>query len=197
MGALLFQGLGSALGRTVQADPLQYLAVYFCGGIRNLNEYVKISHSRPDVFGKMTFPYVNNFLGNRLHNSSLIYALDLPYLSANGRNSGNIYTTFYAYIYDFGYLGVAIMPFIMGMISKILYKRAIKGAYKSNKKIKISIIVYGYVFYTLAFSFFSNKFYEGIFKITFVKMCLIWILVSYILNHINIKTIKLKINFTK
>lgn len=67
MGGLAsFQVLGSILGRTVQADFNQYLAVYFAGGIRNLNEYLKGFSTKADVFGKMSFIYLNNYIGKRL-----------------------------------------------------------------------------------------------------------------------------------
>lgn len=72
MGGLAsFQVLGSILGRTVQADFNQYLAVYFAGGIRNLNEYLKGFSTKADVFGKMSFIYLNNYIGNKFHNEKL------------------------------------------------------------------------------------------------------------------------------
>ena len=186
VGMSLFQSLGYLLGRTVQADFLQYLAVYISGGIRNLNEYLKTDHGAPDVFAKMTLPYVNSFIGNKFGISRMIYSLDLPYLSANGSNSGNIYTTFYAYIYDFGYIGVIIWPLIMGIISQLIYKMARRSILNNGKRVKISVIVYGYLFYMLVFSFFSNKFYEGFCSIAFIKMFLLWTLLGYIFNNFDV-----------
>ena len=193
VGMSLFQSLGYLLGRTVQADFLQYLAVYISGGIRNLNEYLKTEHTAPDVFAKMTLPYVNRFIGNKFGIARMIYSLDLPYLSANGRNSGNIYTTFYAYIYDFGYIGVIIWPLIMGFISQRIYKKARKSILNDDKRVKTSVIVYGYLFYMLAFSFFSNKFYEGFFTISFVKIFLLWTILSYLFNNLDTGGRKLKL----
>ena len=186
VGMSLFQSLGYLLGRTVHADFLQYLAVYISGGIRNLNEYLKTDHDAPNVLAKMTLPYVNNFIGKKFGISRMIYTLDLPYLSANGRNSGNIYTTFYAYIYDFGYMGVIIWPLIMGIISQLIYKVARRSIFNDEKRVKISVIVYGYLFYMLAFSFFSNKFYEGFCSITFIKMLLLWTLLGCIFNNFDV-----------
>ena len=106
---------------------------------------------------------------------------------------GNIYTTFYAYIYDFGYIGVIIWPLIMGFISQRIYKKARKSILNDDKRVKTSVIVYGYLFYMLAFSFFSNKFYEGFFTISFVKIFLLWTILSYLFNNLDTGGRKLKL----
>lgn len=181
-----FQMLGSILGRTVQADPMQYIAVYLCGSIRNLDVYVRNSWGAHDVFGKMTFIRIINYIGGKCHNENWIYPLDLPYQVANGNNSGNIYTTFYAYLYDFGYIGVAIMPFFIGFITNFFYKIAARTAERNNNKIHLSLLIYGYWYYTLLFSYFSNKYYEMTFTIVFVRNIIIWNVLIYILRKFRI-----------
>lgn len=187
--AVTFQTVGTMLGRTVQADFMQYLAVYLSGGIRNLNEWLKSSHELPEVFGKMTFATLYPYLGRKFGISNWVYVLDLPYLSANGHNSGNIYTTFYAFIYDFGYVGIFIMPFIMGIVSELSYKSALRARMNSEFNIDIGIILYGFIAYLLVFSFFSNKFYEGIVKQSFIKYLLFWIILSYAINRMHRLTV--------
>ena len=182
--AVSFQTVGKILGRTVQADFMQYLAVYISGSIRNLNEWLKSPHSLPGIFGKMTFASIYPYLGRKFGRQDWIYVLDLPYLTANNRNSGNIYTTFYAYIYDFGYVGAVILPFIMGFISELVYKRAMKARIRSEYNVNIWIILYGYISYLLAFSFFSNKFYEGLIKHSFIKYFFLWCVMSYFINRL-------------
>ena len=118
--------------------------------------------------------------------SDWVYPLDLPYQTANGLNTGNIYTTFYAYIYDFGYIGIIILPFIIGFVSEIIYIKA-KNTNLNNEKINLSIILYSYIFYTLAFSFFSNKFFEGTCTPTFIKYVIIWLLLKYIIQKMSVK----------
>lgn len=188
--AVSFQSLGKVLGRTVQADFDQYIAVYLSGCIRNLNEWLKVSHPLPDVFGKMTFANLYPYLGRKFSRPEWIYALDLPYLSANGLNSGNIYTTFYAYIYDFGYIGAAILPFIIGFVSQQAYKRALKRKSFSEMDIDIPLLFYGFISYLLAFSFFSNKFYECLVSISAVRYFIFWFAIKMVIKHsgmINIK----------
>lgn len=85
---------------------------------------------------------------------SWVYELDLPFLRSNGYVCGNVYTTFYAYLYDFGVTGVIVLMILMGLISQVLYQKATKPS-KRNRRYSINlwIIVYSYVFYSLAFSF--------------------------------------------
>ena len=180
--AVSFQRLGTLLGRTVQADFMQYLAVYLSGSIRNLNEWLKTPHELPDLFGKMSFQSMYTYLGRKFGRPEWVYLSDLPYLSANGRNSGNIYTMFYSYIYDFGYIGAAVMPFFIGLISQITYNISSKCSFDSERDIRFSTILYGYFSYNLAFSFFGNKFYAGIFTLNFIKFVILWILMIYIIN---------------
>lgn len=181
-----FQMLGTLLGRTVQADPMQYIAVYLSGSIRNLDVYLRNPWGNSDVFGKMTFIRIINYIGGKFQKSSWIYPLDLPYQSANGHNSGNIYTTFYAYLYDFGYAGVAIMPFLAGFLTNSFYMLAVKAVKNNESKIHLSLLVYSYWYYTLLFSFFSNKFYEMTAAIAFIRNVIIWIVLAYILRKFRV-----------
>ena len=179
-----FQTLGTILGRTVQADFMQYLAVYLCGGIRNLNEWLKVPHELPDLFGKSTFHHLYTYFGRKFNRPEWIYNYDLPYLSANGKNSGNIYTMFYGCIYDFGYIGLVVMPFIMGFITQKIYRKTQKVNYSSERNICFYTILYGYFSYNLVFSFFGNKFYSGIMQISFFKLVLFWAILIWVINKV-------------
>lgn len=151
------------------------------------------SFSRPDVWGKMTFVRMINFLGGFLKIDSWVYELDLPFLRSNGYVCGNVYTTFYAYLYDFGVTGVIVLMILMGLISQVLYQKATKPS-KRNRRYSINlwIIVYSYVFYSLAFSFFSNKFYEGIVSIQFIKYLVFWAMVRYFVERTKFKAVSFK-----
>lgn len=179
-----FQNVGALLGRKSSADFGGYLSVYLSAPIRNLNEYLKSNdYGSSNIFGKMTFIHIINYFGRKLEISNWIYEFDLPSLRANGYVTGNVYTTFYAYIYDFGYIGVPILMVIMGIISQLIYNKAIIGV-NQKKRIDLWIVLYSYVFYMLTFSFFSNKFYESIFSIQFIKYIIFWILIRHYLEKI-------------
>lgn len=179
-----FQTVGELLGRVSSADFGDYLAVYLSAPIRNFDYYINSSiYSAPDIFGKMTFVRLINYFGDKFNIQDWVYELDLPSLYANGYVTGNVYTTFYAYVYDFGYIGIPIMMFIMGVISQTLYKRA-KSMEKSKHRINLWKVLYAYVFYLIAFSFFSNKFYEGVVAIQFVKYILYWLVIRFFMERV-------------
>ena len=83
-----FQKVGELLGRVSAADFGGYLSTYLSAPIRNLDYYINNvmgrSFSRPDVWGKMTFVRMINFLGGFLKIDSWVYELDLPFLRSNG-----------------------------------------------------------------------------------------------------------------
>jgi oligosaccharide repeat unit polymerase len=182
-----FQMVGELLGRVSSADFEGYLAVYLSAPIRNLDYFLNnTQHTLPSIFGKMTFVRMINYLGGKLNISSWIYELDLPSLYANGFVTGNVYTTFYAYVYDFGYIGVGIMMFLMGLISQFFYRKA--NIYKCKKyNINLWMVLYAYIFYSIAFSFFSNKFYETLVAIQFIKYILYWFIIRYFLEKMRFK----------
>ena len=136
-----FQKVGELLGRVSAADFGGYLSTYLSAPIRNLDYYINNvmgrSFSRPDVWGKMTFVRMINFLGGFLKIDSWVYELDLPFLRSNGYVCGNVYTTFYAYLYDFGVTGVIVLMILMGLISQVLYQKATKP----SKRMILSILV--------------------------------------------------------
>ncbi|TCO60259.1 O-antigen polymerase [Caldanaerobacter subterraneus] len=64
----------------------------------------------------------------------------------------NVYTIYYTYFLDYGYLGVFILMFIIGIFSSLVFKRAY------IKKEKIYIFLYGMVFAGLIISC-ANEFF--------------------------------------
>ena len=177
--------LGMLLGRKQNADLFQYLAVYFSGGLRNFDEWIQKPHELPSIFGKMTFINIYPYLGRKFKVPEWVYTYDLPYLKANGRNSGNIYTTFYSFMYDFGIPGVIILSLLIGLISRIIYSMCYKNE-KDDININLFVLLYGYVTYTLLFSFFSNKFYEGLVKQSFIKMFIILVISRFVIKITNV-----------
>lgn len=181
-----FQWVGGVFGRVSRASFSHYIAIYLSAPIYNLDHFLRGSHSLPSIFGKMTFVRLITDLGSKLHISEWIYPLDLPYLRANGYSTGNVYTTFYAYIYDFGYPGIIVLPFIMGVISQMIFETAKRALQKRDGKIHVSVMVYGFIYYMLAFSFFSNKFYEGVVTIGFVTRMIYWFIIIWFLERLSI-----------
>ena len=172
-----FQFLGGLIGRNVDVSFAEYFAKYVGSPMKNLDVFMQQDHRRPEIWGKETFAYFINWVGNKTQNSSLIYNLDLPYIELNGFNMGNVYTTFYMFVYDFGLVGVIGCTAIMSAISQIYYELAI-----GNNKSKIfNVIIYSMIVPQLILSFFSNKFYETFATYTFIQRAIILVILIYLL----------------
>ncbi|MBO4901316.1 MAG: oligosaccharide repeat unit polymerase [Lachnospiraceae bacterium] len=165
-----FQKLHVMLGqeRVSSIDFYDYIAIYMGAQIKNLDLYLNSFYERSIVFGQESFrsfvQIISRVFGSG-HWSS--YRLSIPFRYAGGMALGNVYTTFYAFIRDFGYIGVIILPFIMGFVSQKVYNKA-----KLSMKTDLSsswLIIYGYIYYALAFSYFSNKFFEQIICVSMIK----------------------------
>ena len=185
---VLFQSVGSVVGRitTSNTSLLDYLAKYCGAEIKNLDIFLqsdKIGASNQN----QTFIYIVRWLGPKIGMQNTKYALDLPYMNVNGFNLGNVYTTFYPYIYDYGYIGEITLVAVMAGIVQIVYELA-KRTTISNKP-NYSIVLYMFMFSSLMFSFFSNKFYEQQFNNQFVGYMIIWIIMNKIMFKFKVKKI--------
>ncbi len=148
--------------RGVQQSSTDYIAEYLGAEIHNLDHFLNnYSPHKILVWGGMTFANLLNFIGDKLHIAALNYQLDLPFLKSNGYDMGNVYTTFYAFIYDFGYAGVPILTAIMAVASQAAFEMASRVAKATRADFWIT--VYAYLAFQVLFCFFSNKFYENAF----------------------------------
>ncbi len=194
---LTFQMTGSLLGRKSNSKTaisnmnfFDYLSIYCGAQIKNLDTYLQEDNIDNEnlYWGSQTFVYVIRYFGGKLNWSNSYYALTLPMRKVDGFNLGNVYTTFYPYIYDFGYIGEIILVAIMAIIAQLVYETCRSVTLKS--KPKVSILVYSYIFSTIVFSFFSNKFYENIFNKQFLNMILLWYIFNLVFYNIAFENIK-------
>ena len=124
--------------------------------------------------------------------------VDIPFRSINGHTLGNVYTIFYAFMYDGGLVGVLCFTGLMAIICQLVFNKAIQE--RDNSKIDIWVVIYSYLCCCLIFSFFSNTFYEQVFNYGFLKFIIFWNGLKLIFDkiRINIKFPKLKkIKFAK
>ena len=174
-----FQNITVLLGQ-IQAQDIKfedYISIYIGAQVKNIdiaiqNREIATSKVFAQETARSCVQIVAKIIGNPKWTN---YRLHLPMRYYNGVSLGNVCTTFYPFLEDFGYAGVFTMPALMGVISEIVYKKA-KYA---NRKCPVNIwnMIWGIMFYTLLFSFFSNKFYEMFFSTSFVKYIIcMWIL---------------------
>ena len=185
-----FQMLGGIIGRGSTTNFNDYIAKYLSAEIKNLDIYIRENNFGSRIEQNQTFIYMINYLSGKLGKPSWRHQLDLPFLKINGFNLGNVYTAYYAYLYDFGYMGVVFCTILMAVISQILFYKA---TYKMEKIISIHIITYSYIGFAILFSFFSNKFYEMVFNITFVRFVIFWYVIKLFLFNLKIDFKSLKI----
>ena len=187
---LSFAPIAKLLGREINLWSMNYLAIYCGAEVKNLDSYLQEREylDKNKVFGSQTFYSIIQTLGNKLHIKGNEYRLDLRFRRANGLDLGNVYTTFYSYIYDFGYIGLFIFVFLMALISEFIYEKIIHLSKKLDKP-SMYILVYGTLFGCLALSFFSNKFFEELFSMGFIKKIVVWLACTLVFCTIDLKKI--------
>ncbi len=191
IGALFaFVNLGSFVGRKSSRLLSDSIAIYLSAPIKNLDIFVRRYDGNFTVQPIESNLTLKNFINQiaeytgmeHLIHNDIIYG---RYETVNGFWLGNVYTMFSNYLYDGGYLFVFIYIIIMSIITNAIYVIASKD--KVIGKIDISVIFYGYVYFTIVFSVFSARFYSDIFSDFFMKIFLYWILLSIFLGKIRIK----------
>lgn len=178
-----FQMMGGIIGRGSTTDFNDYIAKYLSAEIKNLDTFIREHNFGSRIENNQTFIYVINYLSGKLGKPSWRHQLDLPFLKINGFNLGNVYTAYYAYLYDFGYIGMVVCTILMAVISQIIFYKA---AFKKEKIISVHIIIYSYIGFAILFSFFSNKFYEMVFNSNFVRFVIFWYVIKLFLFNFKI-----------
>ncbi|WP_461243393.1 O-antigen polymerase [Secundilactobacillus muriivasis] len=173
----IFQWLAILLGRNSQTDPMQYIYIYIGAEIKNLDTFIRNTDFpvKTGIFGAQTFfnqiPTLEKITGT----SFAQYQLYLPFHNVNGYGLGNVYTTLYPWLYDFGYLGVVVMTFIMSISTQLVY--SVARVVTTRKSSSFSILIYGYLASFVALAFFSNKFFENI-NTNLIYYCIFWLILS-------------------
>lgn len=110
MGAfcVAFVMLKQVVGRIDTRSPFYYITFYCGQSIYNLNEYLQETHTSPTVWGKETFYGLNHLLKIITGNEIYDYISHKEFRFYRGESIGNVYTTFRAFIHDFGYAGYVI-----------------------------------------------------------------------------------------
>lgn len=176
-----FQSFAGLLGREVGSfSKANYLAIYFGAEIKNLDTFIQAGQfpiHPHGTFGAQTFLEFNRTFG-KFFGSNATVILDLPFQNINGLSLGNVYTTFYAFLYDFGYRGVVLLVILMSFVSQFVYEKV--RHFTRQGDISIYTLIYSRIAVCLILSFFSDKFYEGIFAITFIKTVAWWVVLRWI-----------------
>ena len=151
---------------------------YIGGPIVNLDIFLQSKWSLSSVFGSETFIFIIRYIGQKIHKSEWIYTANLPFNSLNGINLGNVYTTFYAWAQDFGYVGIIVLFTFMAMY---YMKRYNKIKNQRMYILSVQFITYVYLFNSLIMLMFSNRFYEDLCNPVYIKMIICVFVIKYFL----------------
>lgn len=164
----LFSVSISLYGRTVEYNTFHYLYIYLGAPLYNLDLFIQKAQFPvlQDYFGSQTFISFWNYWLPR-HGSQTII-LKLPFIRYNGiYELGNVYTTFYQFLYDFGYIGVFVLTAIISIYYTTSYRYVRNQSQVSS--LKMNLFIYAYLFNDLIMLIFSNRFYETVLNINTIK----------------------------
>ncbi len=178
---LAFFPISAKIMRNSNSDPLDYLSIYCGAPIKNFDTFVKEYSEYESDGNSQTFVNIVNTFGADLGLAEK-YKILKPFRSINGYGLGNVYTTFYPFLQDYGFPGIIILTAIMAAISQFVYEMVKRE--KFNQAPLLFTIIYGYMFSKIMGSFFANTFYETIFSRQFIVRVLVWTgLCFYYKNH--------------
>ncbi len=76
-----------------------------------------------------------------------------PFQRYGERSLGNVFTTYYAFIFDWGIAGAMLAIVLIAALSQLCYESAVFALQYGKAGIPISMMLYGAIGYCCAFSF--------------------------------------------
>lgn len=186
---ITFKSSGDLLGRSAVVNygvnAIDEIAKYLGAEIKNFDIYLNNRETwKQAQFGNYTFgnfiAWCAKALGFEYENINY-----LPFQKVNGVSLGNVYTLFYSYINDFGFIGNFILVGIMAFLSEIFYENVPLSNNKNN--INITIIFYSYIAFLISFSFFGERFFSNLINVSLLKYLFIWILVYFYIGKLKLQ----------
>jgi oligosaccharide repeat unit polymerase len=157
-----------AVGRDLGTlNPGEYIAIYLSAPLKNLDIFISNGYMPSDVFGQYTFTRLYESLIKVANLDPAVLTTIKQYQSFHGLFLGNVYSTFQAPLKDFGPFGCTVVMGVMGLIMQTLYEYSITKKHPAN--LPYAVLFYGYLSYSLLFSFFSNMFFETVVSTGFLK----------------------------
>ena len=195
---ICFVGLLVVMGR-FDAESFnlgEYLFIYMGAPLVNLDNYIASHIIVPhmELFGAQTFSNFYNYIAKITGISSLQVGSVVGFaFSNNGIEIGNVYTTFFQMIYDFGYLGVIPLTSIIALYYCRTYQDLTQNTNK-GRVINLKLLFYGYLFNDLIMLIFSNRFFGTIGEGVFIKLVIVIVFVVSILLENDISFGRIKVS---
>lgn len=186
---LTYRFVGNLLGRGEVGKNSDFIAKYLSAEIKNFDTFMRHGEKGTTLHDWLTLrvlmtkieQYTSNY--NIVSANEYIFGGNRGFLSVNGFNLGNVYTAYFSYVHDLGLVGCFVFPGIMSFVSQAVFLHTVKSTKTiSEKNINIWIIIYGYILFTVAFSFFSDRFFGYIFSFAFIKRLIFLKIGVWIIN---------------
>lgn len=158
------------IGRATTKNTFEYFVAYLGGPFINLDIYLQNPY-HSSFFGQETFQRLYSFVGSRFGIDFLRYDLNLPYNTWHGVYLGNVYTMYFMFIEDFGYLGIVPLTAVVALFYTCWYSR-LMNLRASRSVIRPLLLVYAYLFNDVIMLTFSNRFYEYFLVSTSIRIYL-------------------------
>ena len=113
--------------------------------VMNLENFARAVHQLDyHTYGYYTFDFITAMTGLKYWVYNYFNMNRLPYLISNY----NTYSAFWSFYYDFGVIGLALIPLVLGLGTGLLYYRM-----RSGPSIK-NVTAYGVMVFVILISFF-------------------------------------------
>ena len=176
---ILFSASRTLVGRTNDENIIEYISTYFGGSIKLLDMYAR-EPKMVGLQGQSTFFGIFKLLSQFGFISNFNESLRSEFRVYNGIELGNVYTIFRGMFQDFGYFGMIVLMFIFGSIMTIFYNKILRKQFFG--KIKLSVIFYCMISYTIFLAPFSQYFYGNILSFNYFVYLILYLVVIYIFN---------------
>lgn len=178
----LFQVWASIMGRKTDIPFIDYLGIYISAPLKNLDTFVRTGHFGSEFGNWVTLMPLITYLGRRLNIPALVNQKDLPFQTIGSYKLGNVYTCFYCYLHDGGYLALIGFSIIGALLAQIFWKKAVS---QRKNGIDLSVIMYSYVLYTIALSFFTDRIFTSVISTTMLRTVICWWLLKWFFTKIS------------
>ena len=165
------------IGRSNKIPTFEYVTAYIGAPLYNLDIYLSKEITLSSFFGKQTFRTLYYLVAPRLGIKNYTYGTGLVYHRFEGHWLGNVYTMYYPFIQDFGYIGPFVVTAVIACFYCLNYRRLMDF---SRSNFGPRFLIFAYMFNDLLFSLFSNKFMESVGSALFIYFIFWTFLICYL-----------------
>ena len=181
---------------TYMGAPLVNLDNFIAGNDIGLFRGCAEANGTSALFGAQTFRGLYNYAGKIFNIEKFGYdGISFFAFSNNGIEIGNVYTTLYYPIYDFGFIGVLPVISIIAFYYVGSYRKCIFRP--GRNVIDFRLFIYSYLFNDLIMLAFSNRFFETVLDAPFLKMLLMSFIYDVFIFEHGLKTQRINIKLSR